>query len=393
MKSDFQTDETEETYIPPKLGVCKYKNIGGITCYINSILHILQHVPIFNEYITKTIFREVLMNKIQDKILINPSIEYQKDKLLNSYVIFELFRLFNASFQREDASITPTSFKLLIGEKNEMWNESNHQDSQEFFTFLISQLQEEVGVKSKFIPGLYFNDTQDIIFDYNIRRITAINTLINFQSREYSPLKNLFDGLMENNRKCVCCGSIVTRYEPFITLGLSIPIKTRMDMDRTFDIYECLDHLIQEEQFDDENKMKCDMCGLKNRSFSGSLLWKTPKILVFHIKRFLVNSYGIPSQKITNNIDYPLYNLDLQKYFNNASPYKHQSKYDLIGVNMHQAFGYGGNINSGHYTSLVKNFINNHWYLYNDSHSVIMAYKKEHLQHKNSYLLFYHRQN
>ena len=34
-----------------KLHVCRFESINGITCYINSILHILQQIPIFSEYI------------------------------------------------------------------------------------------------------------------------------------------------------------------------------------------------------------------------------------------------------------------------------------------------------------------------------------------------------
>jgi hypothetical protein len=38
--------------------------------------------------------------------------------------------------------------------------------------------------------------------------------------------------------------------------------------------------------------------------------------------------------------------LDLSKYFNPLSPYKEQSKYDLIGINIHKAFGHSGNTNA-----------------------------------------------
>ena len=149
--------------------------------------------------------------------------------------------------------------------------------------------------------------------------------------------------------------------------------------------------MVSEEQLDADNKMNCEMCGLRNRGHSQCLLWKTPKILVLHIKRFLVNSFGIPTQKITNNVEYPITNLDLEKYFDPTSPFKSSSKYDLIGINIHQAFGFGGNINSGHYTSIVKNIMNNKWYLYNDSNQLKMAYTKEHLQNQNAYMLFYYR--
>ena len=164
-------------------------------------------------------------------------------------------------------------------------------------------------------------------------------------------------------------------------------------MHKTFDLYECIDHYVSEEQQDVDNKINCNMCGLCNRAYSKTLLWKTPKILVIHIKRFLINAFGIQTQKITNNITYPIKDLDLGKYFNDTSPYKSSCKYDLIGINIHQAFGYGQNINLGHYTSIVKNIMNNNWYLYNDSNPVCMAYTKNDLQNNNAYLLFYYRQD
>jgi ubiquitin C-terminal hydrolase len=394
MSDSTLVDTEDEKEI--KYGVSKYKNIMGITCYMNSILHIIQQIPTFIEYITQAKFKDSIITKINKKLesrkFIDQESEYlAKEELLKQYVIFELFRLFKISLENDDSSITPTTFKNLIGIKNDMWNELNHQDSQEFFTFLICQLEEEVGMKSMFLPGLNIDNFIKINIHESIKNIIATDSRNRFLAREYSPLKNLFDGLNESNNRCMCCNNKSVRYEPFVTLPLSVPIKNSQDMIKTFSIYDCLDHLIKEEQLDDDNKMKCEMCGLNNRAHSQSLLWKTPKILVLHIKRFLVNSYGITSQKITNYVEYPIENLDIEKYFNPTSPFKKSSKYDLIGINIHQAFGYGGNINSGHYTSIVKNIMNNHWYLYNDANKLKQALTKEHLQDKNAYLLFYYR--
>jgi ubiquitin C-terminal hydrolase len=391
-------EKTEElqNIEPINFGMSKFKNIKGITCYMNSILHILQQIPLFTEWITQVKFREVLIKKINYQIeKENLEDNYDtRERIIQKYVIFELFRLFKKSMENDDSAITPTSFKKIIGCKNDMWNEHNHQDSQEFFTFLISQLEEEVGIKTEFIPGFNFKDDQiHLSFDESINNLMANNSWMRFQSREYSPLINLFNGLIETNRKCICCESKITRYEPYITLGLSIPIKTKRDITKSFDIYECIDHLIKEEQLDEDNKMNCEMCGLKNQGHTKSLLWKTPKILVFHIKRFLVNPFGIPTQKLNNNVIYPIKDLDLTRYFNPASPYKVNSKYDLIGINLHQSFGHGENINHGHYTSIVKNMINNNWYLYNDSNSLIMAKSKQDLQSSNACLLFYYCHN
>jgi len=374
--ADTEADATDEPVEEPiKFGVSKYKNIMGVTCYMNSILHILQQTPVFVEYITQAKFRDSVMKKIKNKIASNPNLD--EENLLKEFVIFELFRLFKTSLENDDSSITPTTFKALIGKKNDMWNEYNHQDSQEFFNFLIFNCFESNAEQLNFIDS--------------IKNTIVTNSWTKFQAREYSPLKNLFDGLVQNNRKCMCCNTNSFAFEPFLTLPVSVPIKDKTDMFKAFNIYDCIDHFVSEEQLDADNKMNCEMCGLRNRGHSKTLLWKTPKVLVIHIKRFLVNSFGIPTQKITNNVNYPITNLDLEKYFDPASPHKSSSKYDLIGINIHQAFGYGNNINAGHYTSIVKNIMNNNWYLYNDSNQVKMAYTKENLQNANAYLLFYYR--
>lgn len=373
-------------------GMCKYKNIMGVTCYINSILHILQQTPMFMEYISQAKFRDTIMNKIESKIEEDDNLE--QEELLGDFVIFELFRLFKTSLENDDSVITPNTFKKLIGKKNDMWNEINHQDSQEFFNFLITQLQEEAGTKCEFIPGnIIKNSNSDESFDSSIHNILSINSWISYHTREYSPLRNMFDGMLEQSKKCMCCSATSLRYEPFLTFGLSIPIKSKEDMNKSFDIYECLDHLFTEEQLDSDNKITCELCGLKNKAHSKSLLWKTPKILIFHIKRFLVNSFGITTQKITNKVNYPIKDLDLSKYFNPNSPYIKNSKYDLYAINLHQAFGYKGNVNSGHYTSIIKNIMNNYWYLYNDSSPVKKIHSKDELQKSDAYLLFYYRHN
>ena len=46
-------------------GVCKYKNIMGITCYMNSILHILQQLPYFTIFIYDMMFEKNLKKKFE----------------------------------------------------------------------------------------------------------------------------------------------------------------------------------------------------------------------------------------------------------------------------------------------------------------------------------------
>ena len=360
--------ETEK----PKYGICRFNNIGGVTCYMNSILHILQQIPIFADYV----YTGAYSKEIKDKYT---------EESIKSLVCYELFRLFNASMNNDDIAITPTSFKQVIGKKNDIWNEYNHQDSQEFLSFLISTLEEEIGNRVEFIPKLLPIDSKPCPLN-----MLATIAWQNFQKKEYSPLKEIFNGMTYVETKCNCCSNMSTNFEPFTTLQVAIPMDPKKDTFKDFTINECLDHFSKQEQLDKDNLYNCDMCGLKNRGFKKTLLWKTPKVLIIHIKRFLVNNFGIRTQKLINNVEYPMYDFDISEYIHPDSPDKTKSKYNLIGVNLHQEFGYFGT-NSGHYTSLVKSRNDNNWYLYNDGSEPIKASKKEHIQNRNAYLLFYYR--
>jgi ubiquitin carboxyl-terminal hydrolase 8 len=380
-KMELVSDNEEEEVQPVNLGVCLFSNIMGVTCYINATLQILQQTPYFKEYITQYKFRDTLMKKC--------ALIQNKEEFLKNNVIIELYRLFKVSLENDNISITPTSFREAVGKKNDMWIERSQQDSQEFFNFLISQLEEEAGMKCSFIPG--GNLDFEVSADYDpFKIINSTKSWIQYQAREYSPLKNMFNGLTQNTRRCSCCGNINDRYEPYVTMGLSIPIDIH-NMNKSYSIYECLDNMVHEEQLDSDNMYDCDMCGLKNQGYSKIQLWQTPKILVLHLKRFMVNKFGIPTRKLNNNIIYPITNLDLSKYFDPSSPFKENSKYDLYAVNIHHAFGGGQSINFGHYTALVKNTINHNWYHYNDSSPAQLVTYANQLQTDQAYMLFYIR--
>jgi len=372
--------------IEPKIGISKYCNMGGVTCYMNSILAILQQTPIFADYIVDGSFYKYLMKNIK----IKKSDDFT-EKLLET-VTFNIYRLFFHSLSSDDASITPTSFRRSISKINPIWGEYAHQDSQELFNFIIMQLEEEQGISIDFLPGRK-KLTTTIDPKTALVRIKAKKMWETFIKREFSPLKLMFTGLQHGRQKCKLCKTENNSFQTFTTLQINIPIKEGFFSTKEYTLDECLEHTFQDEVLDYENRMKCDFCCRKNRATKMSRIWRPPKIMVIHIKRFKMNMYGMITSKIDNKVNFPVLDLDISKYISEESPHKDKCKYNLFGVNIHHSMGYSSNINAGHYVSVIKNRLDNKWYLFNDSASVKSVIDVDGIKHKNAYLLFYYRTN
>jgi len=365
-----------------KLGVSKFNNIGGVTCYMNSILVIIQQTPILADYIVGGNFKEDLLRNCDNDI------EKVKDS-----VFYNLYELLTASLKNDNKNITPSTFRSKISQKNPIWGQYQHQDSQEFLSFLITQLENETKSKVMFLPGnIKLNENINNI-DENIDCILSKSHWNNSFKEDYSPVKLLFTGQFKNNIECSICNNNSSNYELFQTLQVSIPIKNKGDdLIKNFTLKNCLDYSFKKEKLDKDNKINCEFCFLKNQSNKYNRLWKTPKILVIQIKRFLVNNYGVQTQKLVNKINFPINNLNISDYIDQNSPDIDKCKYNLIGVNNHISLGGYLSCNYGHYTSAVKNRYDNKWYLFDDSTLTELETEKQ-LVNNNAYLLFYYRNN
>ena len=357
-----------------KIGISKYKNINGVTCYMNSILAILQQVPIFSDYIISGKFKEYI-----DSDNCEDSISYQ------------LYKLFRISMSMEDANLTPTSLRRICSEKDYVWGENQQQDSAEYLQFVISKMEEELGKSVNFVPGLKLNNSyleNDI--SMSLECVQAISGYHKFIKKEYSPIKKLFTGLEETKSNCKICSTVKNNYQTFLTWQLPIPVT---DATQELELVDCMDKWFEDETLDDENRLSCDFCGVKSNANKSNYLFMPPKILVIQLKRFKKDMYGQVCRKITNKVNYPINDLDISKYISNSSCYKDKCKYNLIGINLHQELGSYANMNLGHYVSIVKNRYDNNWLVFNDDNSPITITSKEQLVNNKTYLLFYYRTN
>ena len=163
-----------------------------------------------------------------------------------------------------------------------------------------------------------------------------------------------------------------TIYDPICYY--TIPIPKNKD---NINIYDCLDLYTDFEKMDEENKWYNEETKEYIECYKQIKFWNTPKILIIVFKRFLKNG-----QKNTEKIDFPINELNLNKYFINYK--KNKNIYDLIGISNHI-----GNLNFGHYYAYCKNSLNNKWYNYNDNN--VSEIKEEDLITDSAYCLFYEK--
>lgn len=337
-----------------EFGICRFNNIKGVTCYMNSILAVIQQTPIFIDYILTFQFKKSLLDK------------YPTKEQVVDTVMFQLYLLMKASHTHENCVIKPNQFLKTIVKKNEIWGYHQQQDSQEFLSFLLNNIEEEIAIKL----NIKFSETNNNIIDL------ASTTWNNFLQKEFSIIKNLFGGMYRNNIICDLCKNETNNFDIFQILQLPIFENS---------LYTSLDHFIKSEQLDEDNKLLCEKCNHHNRANKHIKLWSVPKVLIIQFKRFKTNEYGQITSKNNIYIDYPVENLDMIKYIDNMSPHKKHYKYKLYAINCHH-----GSIHSGHYTTIALNQYNKKWYIFDDSSELE---ETKDLINKNAYMLFYYRED
>lgn len=120
---------------------------------------------------------------------------------------------------------------------------------------------------------------------------------------------------------------------------------------------DCLDEFEKTEILSEQDTWYCPRCKEHRRASKKFDLWKTPDILVVHLKRFSSSAYR--RDKLDILVDFPIGGLDLTKRVIEKESGKEEI-YDLIAVDDHW-----GGLGGGHYTAFAKNFFDDEWYEYN----------------------------
>ena len=309
----------------------------GSTCYLNSILQALYHLPAFR----KLIYQIPLYNKS------NNQIGKEKYSTANS-VVYNLQDLFLKMEVSEKCVSTERLIKSFGWMSNELFKQN---DAPEFLKILLDNLE-------KVLPNNIKNGISDL-FNFKMKQIIKC-TNVNFSSE---------------------------RVDDFFDLTL--------DVRGYDDIYSSLKQLITEEKLDAPYQTGDSNFGLQEATICNS--FKTlPKILCVHLKRFEYETVNGREKltKINDRFVFPKV-LNLESFEDENLSKKVTSKssddFDLFGVLVHSGFP-----NAGHYSAFLRPGLSKQWYKFNDSlvtqvseYDAIQNNYGNNSQSSNGYFLIY----
>lgn len=138
----------------------------------------------------------------------------------------------------------------------------------------------------------------------------------------------------------------------------SVKRKELVFKEQVLTIYDCLQYSCQPEQLDERNACYCGKCRKHVQATKKMEVYRLPKILIIHLKRF--KQHGYYGTKINKTIHFPIEGLDLTDYL--VERPDRPPVYDLYAVSNHY-----GSMSFGHYTAYAKNCFTQEWHHFDDS--------------------------
>eukprot|EP00730_Choanoeca_flexa_P005876 TRINITY_DN12039_c0_g1_i1.p1 TRINITY_DN12039_c0_g1~~TRINITY_DN12039_c0_g1_i1.p1 ORF type:complete len:1034 (+),score=263.37 TRINITY_DN12039_c0_g1_i1:1657-4758(+) len=157
-------------------------------------------------------------------------------------------------------------------------------------------------------------------------------------------------------------------------------VSGKQRMDKQVKLDDCVKQFTKREVLSQDNMWYCPCCKEFRQAEKQLEVWRLPKNLIIHLKRFSYNANF--REKIDTYVDFPLSKLDLSPYVLSPDD-RDNALYDLYAVSNHM-----GNFGGGHYTAYAVDKDGN-WANYDDSW--VSAADENRIVSTNSYLLFYRR--
>lgn len=309
----------------------------GVTCYMNSAIQVIFHLPAMAQY---------LYDLAQGKY---------SDNIPRSTVSMELAHLHQRCVDEKSSRkkhVYPARLISRLFDINCMMSEWDQEDSHEYFMSLLNRLQEDSTPK-----GVKLNA---------------------------SIIHEILGGTLTQKVKCQNCNEVSTTQQDFMDLSVSFSSWENKNsrpytVERSIKEY-FMPEVIEAEKDNKESGYSCEKCKQLSSARKEWQIQDAPEYLTVHIKRFAYADKH--SKKVKDAIKYPL-DLDLTKFSvgNKGS----QIMYRLVAVLVHE----GRTVTSGHYTAYCRQ-PNGKWAEYDDE-CVRTVGLQTVLNQSSAYMLVYSR--
>ncbi|KAE8680613.1 Ubiquitin carboxyl-terminal hydrolase 12 [Hibiscus syriacus] len=295
----------------------------GATCYMNSLLQTLYHIP----YIRKAVYHM-------------PTTEI--DMPVGS-IPLALQRLFY-KLQYNDTSVSTKELTKSFGW--DTYDSFMQHDVQELNRVLCEKLEDKMKVLN----------LTEFYFGVCITNFVMFYTPFQFQGTVVEgTIQQLFEGHNMNYIECINVDYKSTRKESYYDLQL--------DVKGCRDVYASFDKYVEVEGLEGDNKYHADEHGLQDAK-KGVLFIDFPPVLQLQLKRFEYDFMRDTMVKINDRYEFPL-QLDLdrenRKYLSPEADRTVRNLYTLHSVLVHS-----GGVHGGHYYAFIRPTLSDQWYKFDD---------------------------
>ncbi|KAJ1052308.1 hypothetical protein FZC28_6671g2319 [Saccharomyces cerevisiae] len=207
--------------LEPASGTTGLVNLGN-TCYMNSALQCLVHIPQLRDYFLYDGYEDEINEE-------NPLGYHGYVARAFSDLVQKLFQN-RMSIMQRNAAFPPSMFKSTIGHFNSMFSGYMQQDSQEFLAFLLDSLHEDLNriIKKEYTEKPSLSPGDDVN-DWNVVKKLADDTWEMHLKRNCSVITDLFVGMYKSTLYCPECQNVSITFDPYNDVTLPLPVDTVWD--------------------------------------------------------------------------------------------------------------------------------------------------------------------
>ena len=204
----------------------------GNTCYMNSIIQCLSNCKDFRNLIIGKDLITYLIDEDSNMLI-------EKNKL-ESFLSFQLRKIFINIWNSSFYSFRPVSFRKLFGKKIDQFQNSNQQDSQEALLCILDSINDELSKdidikpinKSRIYDYLEILHSEDINHSAILKIIKSnLSEYLNYKSindfkishKKFSPINSIFEGRIISQLICSETKGIKINFESFFYLTIALP--------------------------------------------------------------------------------------------------------------------------------------------------------------------------